>query len=318
VSVIVPCFNYGHLLAETLDCVRRQTLRDWECIVVDDGSTDRTGDVARSFVSEDRRFSYLHQDNRGLSAARNAGLRVAKGEYAQLLDADDLVEDDKLRVHTAFLDAQEGFALVYGPMLFFRDRGGSRGLSRGRGGVDAGWMTMWPDTNDPMLSALIDGNQFPVSAALFRLAVLGEVGYFDEALRSHEDWEFWLRWAFAGKRFHGLEARRTATLIREHESSMTRRAVTMAETRLEVRKRIDRLARSEALQARNRECTVYDTCELAAARIASGLWRVGIPEYLRGLVRAKSKARAIYLLLAQLAPDWLRTAWRTTRRFARA
>ena len=130
VSVVVPCFNYGHLLSETLESVRRQSLNDWECIVVDDGSTDNTGEVGHSYASRDRRFSLVRQDNSGLSAARNTGMHAAKGEYVQLLDADDLLEDDKLRVHAAFLDENERYSLVYGPMLFFRDRAASRKTSR--------------------------------------------------------------------------------------------------------------------------------------------------------------------------------------------
>jgi hypothetical protein len=132
-------------------------------------------------------------------------------------------------------------------------------------------------------------------------------------LRSHEDWEFWLRCAFAGKRFHGLDMPRTATLIREHGARMTKRAIAMVETRLDVRKRIERLGGSEALLARNRECATYDRCELGAARIAAGLWRAGIREYISGLVRAERKSRAVQLLLAQLVPDWLLGSWRRLR-----
>jgi hypothetical protein len=172
---------------------------------------------------------------------------------------------------------------------------------------------MWQDTDGALLSALVEGNQFPVSAALFRRGIVDEVGDFDESLRSHEDWDFWLRWAFAGKRFHGLDAPRTATLIREHGARMTKRPITMVETRLRVRRRIEQLTGSEFLLATNRECAVYDRCELGAARIAAGLWGTGIREYISGLGRAKRKSRAIKLLLAQLAPDWLLGSWRRLR-----
>jgi glycosyltransferase involved in cell wall biosynthesis len=313
VSVIVPCFNYGHLLAETLESVRSQSLGEWECIVVDDGSTDDTGSVARSYASRDQRFSYLHQENRGLSAARNAGLRAARGGYVQLLDADDLLETEKLREHGAFLDQQPRYSLVYGPMRYFRERGGTRVLARRRNGVDVEWMRMWPDTDDEMLSALLEGNQFPVSAALFRRAVIEEVGYFDEALRSHEDWEFWLRCAFAGKRFCGLDAPGTKTLIREHGKGLTASAITMAETRLAVRERLEKLAPTEALRAKNRECEGYDACELGAAQLAAGLWKAGVRGYVSGFLRTGQKARALRPLAAHLAPDWLLAPLRRLR-----
>jgi glycosyltransferase involved in cell wall biosynthesis len=313
VSVIVPCYNYGRFLVESLESVRQQSLGDWECIVVDDGSTDDTETVARSYVTRDDRFAYLRQENRGLSAARNLGLRDARGEYAQLLDADDLLESAKLKEHVAFLDQHERYSLVYGTMRFFRVRDGSKVFARGRNGVDIDWMKMWTNTDEQMLASLIEGNQFPVSAAVFRRTVIDEIGYFDEALRSHEDWEFWLRWAFAGKRFFGLDAPGTKTLIREHESSLTRQAVTMVETRLAVRERIEKLCATERLRAKNRECAIYDACELGAARMAAGYWKTGVREYVSGFLRAGRKRWAIRLLLAQLAPSWLLALGRKLR-----
>jgi glycosyltransferase involved in cell wall biosynthesis len=315
-SVIVPCFNYGHLLAESLDSVRSQSLEDWECIVIDDGSTDNTGAVADSYASKDSRYSRIRQQNLGLSAARNAGLRVARGEYVQLLDADDLLEREKFKEQAGFLDEHTEYGLVYGPMRYFRALGASKVFARGRNGVDVEWMRMWPDTNDAMLAAIVEGNQFPVSAALFRRTLLAEVGYFDESLRSHEDWEFWLRWAFAGKRFAGLDEPGTKTLIREHGESLTRRSVTMIETRLLVRERIEGLVATQALRARNRECATYDRCELGAAQLAAGHWIAGIRQYLASFAGAKRKARAIQLLLAHAAPRWLLSVWWGLRRRA--
>lgn len=321
VSVIVPCFNYGHLLGETLESVRCQSLSDWECIVVDDGSTDNTGAVARAYASKDSRFIYQAQENRGLSAARNAGLRSAKGEYAQLLDSDDLLEAEKLKEHVSFLARHREYSLVYGSMRFFSVQNAAKIYARGRNGVDIDWMKMWPDTNEAMLSALVEGNQFPVSAAVFRLSVIHDIGYFEETLRSHEDWEFWLRWAFAGKRFFGLNAPGTRTLIREHGERLTRRSVTMAESRLLVRKRIEKLAPTDALRAKNRECASYDECDLGAAHLAAGHLRAGIRWYLSGFTNAERKTRAIRVLLVHLAPSWLlslsrRLRWRALAREA--
>jgi len=313
-SVIVPCFNYGHFLAESLNSVSRQSLGNWECIVVDDGSTDETAAVARSYASRDGRFSYVFQENRGLSAARNAGLRLAAGEYVQLLDADDLLEAEKLEAHTVFLNRHEGYSVVYGPMRYFRAQGTSRQYARGRHGVEKEWMKLWPDTNDEMLSALVEGNQFPVSSAFFRRSIIDEIGYFNEALRSHEDWEFWLRCAFAGKRFLGLDAPNTKTLIREHGEGLTAQSVTMVETRLLVRERIEKLAPTDALRAKNRECASYDICELGAALLSAGQWRAGALRYLSGFAKAERKARAIRVLLAYLAPAWALSLYRRMRR----
>jgi hypothetical protein len=142
--------------------------------------------------------------------------------------------------------------------------------------------------------------------------LLAEVGYFDESLASHEDWEFWLRCAFAGKRFHGRDAAGTRTLIREHGQRLSRRAITMAESRLDVRRHIARLAPSDTLRARNLECASYDECELGGAHLAAGNWRAGLRWLRKGLSEARSKPLAIRAFLAQVVPDWM---LRPLRRF---
>jgi hypothetical protein len=231
----------------------------------------------------------------------------------QLLDADDLLEPDKLNVHSRFLAQHEEYSLVYGAMRYFSDRGAVRTLSRAQQGSNRDWMKLWPDMTQDMVVALVQGSIFPVSAAVFRRSVLDEVGYFDESLRSHEDWEFWVRCAFAGKRFHGLDTPGTRTLIREHGESLTRRSITMAETRIEVRRRIERLAPTEALRRVNREWTSYDECELGAAHMDAGHWRVGVRVFFPGFIRAERKKKAIHPLLVHLTPRWLLAFWRRLR-----
>ena len=93
VDVIVPCYNYARFLPEALESVLAQTHQDWECIVVDDGSTDDTYEVARRFGERDARIRAVRQDNAGPAAARNHALRLGSGEYVQLLDADDKLAD---------------------------------------------------------------------------------------------------------------------------------------------------------------------------------------------------------------------------------
>lgn len=74
VSVIVPSYNYGHLISETLDSVLNQTYKDWECIVVDDGSTDNTRQIVEKYVRSDDRFKHIYQNNKGLAGARDSGI----------------------------------------------------------------------------------------------------------------------------------------------------------------------------------------------------------------------------------------------------
>ena len=81
VSIIVPCYNQAQYLPETLQSVLDQTYTNWECIIVNDGSPDATEAVAQEWCEKDHRFIYLKKENGGLSSARNAGLKIAKGDY---------------------------------------------------------------------------------------------------------------------------------------------------------------------------------------------------------------------------------------------
>ncbi len=95
VSIIIPTFNRAHLIGETLDSVLAQTYKNWECIVVDDGSTDNTDVVLANYIRNDNRFQYHHRPKNRLpggNAARNYGFEKSKGEYVQWFDSDDLME----------------------------------------------------------------------------------------------------------------------------------------------------------------------------------------------------------------------------------
>lgn len=99
VSIIIPTLNRAHLLTETLDSVLGQTYPYWECIVVDDGSTDNTEKIIKEYVKKDSRFQFHHRPKDRLSggnAARNYGLEVSKGEYIQWFDSDDLMAENHL------------------------------------------------------------------------------------------------------------------------------------------------------------------------------------------------------------------------------
>src|SRR5689334_5736274 len=104
ISVIVPCYNYGHFLPDAIRSIQAQRFSDWECIIVDDGSQDNTQNVAAQLASKDVRITYVHQSNAGLSAARNKGLSLARGKYIQLLDADDGIAPDKFLLQYQFLE----------------------------------------------------------------------------------------------------------------------------------------------------------------------------------------------------------------------
>lgn len=92
ISIIIPCYNQAQYLPEALNSVLRQKYTNWECIIINDGSSDNTHEVAQEWLKKDKRFKYIYKDNGGLSSARNAGLDLAIGNYIQFLDADDLLD----------------------------------------------------------------------------------------------------------------------------------------------------------------------------------------------------------------------------------
>jgi glycosyltransferase involved in cell wall biosynthesis len=97
VSIIVPCYNQAQYLDEALQSVFDQTYPYWECIVINDGSTDNTEEIAENWIARDSRFIYWYQENRGLSSARNTGLNCSTGDYIQFLDADDFLHNFKIK-----------------------------------------------------------------------------------------------------------------------------------------------------------------------------------------------------------------------------
>jgi len=180
VSVIIPCYNHGHYLPYALQSVLDQTLTYWEAIIVDDGSTDDTAAVAYSV--SDPRIRYIHQENKGLSAARNTGIRAAQGERLAFLDADDEWESTFLARCLETLEQDERLGFVYSRNSF----------------IDAQGMLL-PNSGGQALSheqfrlRILEGGFFAVHAVLLRRRVLAAIGDFDTNLTSVEDWDLWLR-----------------------------------------------------------------------------------------------------------------------------
>ncbi|MBO4654863.1 MAG: glycosyltransferase family 2 protein [Bacteroidales bacterium] len=97
ISIIVPVYKVEQYLRRCLDSIQNQTFTDWECILIDDGSPDNSGSICDEYAQKDKRFRVIHQENKGVSAARNAGLNVARGEWISFVDSDDYLYPDALK-----------------------------------------------------------------------------------------------------------------------------------------------------------------------------------------------------------------------------
>ena len=176
VSVIIPCYRQAHYLAESVGSLIAQSHRDWECIVVDDGSPDDTAEVVRALIAQnpERRIRLLRQANQGLGAARNSGIRASMGRYILPLDADDRLAPEMLERCVALLDARPGISIAFTDAQLF--------------GVQGHRWNTGPFT----LEAELQDNRIPY-CSLYRRGVWDAVGGYDPTRRlSHEDWEFWL------------------------------------------------------------------------------------------------------------------------------
>lgn len=287
VSVIVPTFNYGHYVAHAVESVRAQTLESWECVVVDDGSTDCTRDVVERLASGDPRVRYVHQQNQGLSAARNTGLRESSGEYVQFLDSDDLIEPRKLELQARFLRDHPEVGVVYGEMRYFPDGDpAARAFSpHGRG---RRWMPGVSGTGRPLVEQLLHDNVMVVNCPLVRRSVTEACGPFDTRLRANEDWEYWIRCALKGVRFEFLRAEGTLALVRYHPTSMSRDAVRMIEAQRELRRIVDPLLPDAELKAANRRALARTDMLEALETIRRGRRVAGLAALLEHAVRARS------------------------------
>lgn len=174
VSVIVPCYNNGKYLLETLNSVLSQTYSNWECIVIDDGSTDDSRKVAENFVRKDKRFQYIYQENHGVSNARNNGIKKAAGKYILPLDGDDKISPEYITDAAKELEADKNIKLVYSKAKTFGERSG-----------------FWKIPSYSFKGLLIENLIF--CSAIFRKEdFLKTNGYDEEMHEGFEDWEFWI------------------------------------------------------------------------------------------------------------------------------
>jgi glycosyltransferase involved in cell wall biosynthesis len=174
VSVLIPAFNAEKYLRETLASVANQTYRNLEIIVVDDGSSDGTGAIVQEFSRSDRRVRSVRQPNRGVAAARNHALSLARGELVAPIDADDLWHSRKIEKQLQkMVTAGQSVGLVYSWMCTISDVGLAIAFNRP---ADSG--------ASPPLSRMVESNFVGcASVPLMRTATVREVGGYDETLR---------------------------------------------------------------------------------------------------------------------------------------
>jgi glycosyltransferase involved in cell wall biosynthesis len=195
VSVVLPCFNGERFLEQALESVLAQTFRGWELLVVDDGSTDGSADIARAFARRHPdKIRYLEHEghvNLGMSASRNRGIREAAGQYVAFLDADDMWFPTTLDEQVAILDAHPHVAMVYGPIQYWYSwTGAPDDLDRDI--VETAPVGAGSVIEPPALVArfLVDDGPVPSGILVRRTAVDEAEGYVDAFRGEYEDQAF--------------------------------------------------------------------------------------------------------------------------------
>ena len=286
VSVVMPVYQGDQHLAAAIESVLAQTFELFELLVVDDGSTDGSSAIARTFAERDPRIRYRRQENAGQGAARNAGIGMARGDAVAFLDQDDLWLPDKLARQLPLLDDT---TVVYSDTYILRD-GGSGREERLSDHLDD-----WPVP--ATLRSLIVGNTIPVLTALVSRRLLVEHDAFtsDPALKGVDDYDLWLRLAAAGVTFSYIPE--PLAVYRVHKASMSADQVGMASARLALFEKL-------AAQGTGTQAEVFRSRVRRERRIlATELWRRGCAVIVREGVPAghPDLVRAV-----RAAPTWWR------------
>jgi len=185
ISVIIPTYNRAHLLPRAIKSVLNQTYKDFELIIVDDASTDNTEEVVREFQEKDKRIVYVkHQKNRGGSAARNTGIKLAKGECIALLDDDDEWLPEKLEREIEKIQSlSSDVGVVYSGVFWVLEDTG-RVISK-----------VVPTLHGKMYIDFLRGAIIALPSTLIRKSCFQRSGLFDEELPACQDWDMWIRLA---------------------------------------------------------------------------------------------------------------------------
>ena len=183
VSVIIPAYNAEKYIERTIHSVLLQNYENIEIIVIDDGSTDNTATVVKKLANEDKRLHYVHQQNGGVSSARNHGYKLSKGEYLAFLDADDIWLPNNVSKKLAHLQDNPDVGLVHSDAMVIDENDNSLNeTKKGKSGWILDDLLLWNGTCIPAPSSI-----------LVKREVVDSVGGFDTSLSTAADQEFFFR-----------------------------------------------------------------------------------------------------------------------------
>ena len=196
VSIIIPTYNRVSVIKETLDSIANQTYKNWECIIVDDGSTDATFSILQSYENKDKRFKCLkrpEKKKKGANACRNYGFEKSKGEYIQWFDSDDIMHSNKIEKKVNILLNNDVDFVVCSGIEFINT-------------IDNNF-TLWNKTisENPVFDHIIGNISLHTNGPLFKRKTIENSELFNEFLMRKQEWEYYTRLLFQTKNYYAID-----------------------------------------------------------------------------------------------------------------
>ncbi len=287
VSVIVPTYNYAHFIEDCLKSIFAQTYNDFEVIVVDDGSTDHTSKVLAAYRKD---IHYIYQENKGLPAARNTGIKASKGKYLAFLDSDDLWLPEKLAEQVRIIREDSDMGIIFSDANAFQEGTILRESILKEEKICTGFC----------FQRLFMGNYLIMPTVLIRKSCLTKSGLFDETLTAVEDYDLWLRIAAFFK--IGFVDKILA-MYRVHPSNMSKDFCRLLDNEIRVIQKIIKMYPEKMIELGKkvgiRLCSLFNQYGLEL--IDEGKIDIAKRYFLKAIAARPMTIRSYYYLLATMA-----------------
>jgi glycosyltransferase involved in cell wall biosynthesis len=190
VSIIIPCYNGEKFIAEAIESIINQTYQNWELIIINDGSTDKSEKIIKQYCRKDNRIKYKkNSKNKGIPATRNIGIKASNGEYIALLDQDDLWINEKLEMQMKeYLKASKRVGLLFGNIMVINVINKSKRIKKP---ININFEEI---SSEELFKKLYFNNFITSITVILRKECLEKIGLFNERIKwGGDDYELWLR-----------------------------------------------------------------------------------------------------------------------------
>ena len=191
VSVILPFFNADSTLNRAIESIASQSLKSFECILINNNSTDKSVEIARNQTEKDERFILIHEENQGVMFASNAGSELARGKYIARMDSDDCAYSDRLKLQAEFLDANPDYGAMAGMVKHISHSENTKGFAR-----YVEWVNS-VQTYREILNSRFIKSPIVNPSTMWRKEIAEKHGMYKYG-DFPEDYEMWLRWLNEG------------------------------------------------------------------------------------------------------------------------